>query len=245
MRKLCRGIYGLVTGCVLLGWSAPCEAAFPWSRKPTTETVAQNSYYPPAANSVPADEPMPVGPVSSEGPVEGACGGDFDPGYCNGIGCFGCCDAGFYNCDCNGSYKFPVPPLYTYHWPGMYSQQLMTDYHSPWRFPPLKPYVDEPPVEEIRGQTVQYQPQAMPYVAWQGPVASQPAVQAWQPTAAAYQPMWVMGPGNVPYMVAPQPMPYAMAAPAAPVTPASAIPAPIKSRSVEPLSAKLQRQYAQ
>jgi hypothetical protein len=53
-----------------------------------------------------------------------------------------------FNCGCNGSYKFPVPPLYTYHWPGMYSAQLMTDYHSPWRFPPLKPYVDEvPPVE--------------------------------------------------------------------------------------------------
>jgi hypothetical protein len=52
------------------------------------------------------------------------------------------------NCGCNGSYKFPVPPLYTYHWPGLYSAQLMTDYHSPWRFPPLKPYVDEvPPVE--------------------------------------------------------------------------------------------------
>lgn len=49
----------------------------------------------------------------------------------------------FYNCGCNGSYKFPVPPLYTYHWPGMYSQQLMTDYQSPWRFPPLKPYRDE------------------------------------------------------------------------------------------------------
>ena len=48
-----------------------------------------------------------------------------------------------FNCGCNGSYKFPVPPLYTYHWPGMYSHQLMTDYHSPWRFPPLKPYVDE------------------------------------------------------------------------------------------------------
>jgi hypothetical protein len=29
----------------------------------------------------------------------------------------------------------------------MYSAQLMTDYHSPWRFPPLKPYVDEPPPE--------------------------------------------------------------------------------------------------
>jgi hypothetical protein len=53
-----------------------------------------------------------------------------------------------FNCGCNGSYKFPVPPLYTYHWPGMWSHQLMTDYHSPWRFPPLKPYVDEPlPVE--------------------------------------------------------------------------------------------------
>jgi hypothetical protein len=54
-------------------------------------------------------------------------------------------EAGF-NCGCNGSYKFPVPPLYTYHWPGMWSAQLMTDYHSPWRFPPLKPYVDEVPV---------------------------------------------------------------------------------------------------
>ena len=58
----------------------------------------------------------------------------------------------YFNCGCNGSYKFPVPPLYTYHWPGMYQQHLMTDYHSPWRFPPLKPYVDEvPPVE--MGQT--------------------------------------------------------------------------------------------
>ena len=48
-------------------------------------------------------------------------------------------------CGCNGSYKFPVPPLFTYHWPGMYSHELMTGYHSPWRFPPLKPYRDEPP----------------------------------------------------------------------------------------------------
>jgi hypothetical protein len=50
-----------------------------------------------------------------------------------------------FNCNCNGSYKFPVPPLSTYHWPGMYSIQLMTDYHSPWRFPPLRPYTEEPP----------------------------------------------------------------------------------------------------
>jgi hypothetical protein len=58
------------------------------------------------------------------------------------------CGPGF-NCGCNGSYKFPVPPLYTYHWPGMWSAQLMTDYHSPWRFPPLKPYADEVPPESL------------------------------------------------------------------------------------------------
>jgi hypothetical protein len=54
-----------------------------------------------------------------------------------------------FNCGCNGSYKFPVPPLYTYHWPGMWSAQLMTDYHSPWRFPPLKPYIDEVPTTTL------------------------------------------------------------------------------------------------
>jgi hypothetical protein len=54
-----------------------------------------------------------------------------------------------FNCGCNGSYNYPVPPLYTYHWPGMYKQVRMTDYHSPWRFPPLKPYVDEQPIVEV------------------------------------------------------------------------------------------------
>ncbi len=60
--------------------------------------------------------------------------------------CCACCNQeSWSNCNCNGSYKFPVPPLYTYHWPGLYSAELMTDYHSPWRFPPLKPYTDEVP----------------------------------------------------------------------------------------------------
>lgn len=58
----------------------------------------------------------------------------------------------WYNCGCNGSYKFPVPPLYTYHWPGMYSQRLMTDYHSPWRFPPIRPYVDEPQADATNSE---------------------------------------------------------------------------------------------
>lgn len=49
-----------------------------------------------------------------------------------------------FNCGCQGSYKFPVPPQYTYFWPGStYSLELMTNFHSPYRFPPLKPYTDE------------------------------------------------------------------------------------------------------
>lgn len=43
------------------------------------------------------------------------------------------------NCACRGSYKFPVPLQYTYHWPGMYSMQRMTEYLSPYRYPPLEP----------------------------------------------------------------------------------------------------------
>ena len=53
------------------------------------------------------------------------------------------------NCNCNGSYNYPVPPLYTYHWPGMYKAERMTDYHSPWRFPPLKPFLDEVPAPAV------------------------------------------------------------------------------------------------
>jgi hypothetical protein len=47
-------------------------------------------------------------------------------------------EIGYFNCQCRGSYKFPVPPLYTYHWPGMYSQKTITQYNSPYRFPPLQ-----------------------------------------------------------------------------------------------------------
>lgn len=46
------------------------------------------------------------------------------------------------SCGCNGSYKYPVPPLYTYHWRGMFAHDLMTNYHSPWRFPAIKPFND-------------------------------------------------------------------------------------------------------
>jgi hypothetical protein len=97
------------------------------------------------------------------------CGIDAD--LCGG----GCCRGGFgllgrhgcgyggdnidgldphFNCGCRGSYNYPVPPQYTYHWPGMYKQNLMTDYTSPWRFPPLKAYVDEQPLPAAEAMLV-------------------------------------------------------------------------------------------
>ncbi len=45
--------------------------------------------------------------------------------------------AGYAACGCPGSYKYPVPPQSTYWWPGIYSQQTLTAYVSPWRYPPL------------------------------------------------------------------------------------------------------------
>ncbi len=45
---------------------------------------------------------------------------------------------GNFNCQCQGSYKHPALPQYTYHWPGMYSQATMTEYGSPFRFPALR-----------------------------------------------------------------------------------------------------------
>lgn len=49
-------------------------------------------------------------------------------------------EGSLFNCACKGSYHFPVPPLYTSHWVGLYSRHLPTDYRSLWRFPPIKPY---------------------------------------------------------------------------------------------------------
>jgi hypothetical protein len=47
--------------------------------------------------------------------------------------------AGCFNCSCHGSYKYPVPPQYTYFWPGMYAQPCMTQYVSPYRVTSLNP----------------------------------------------------------------------------------------------------------
>ncbi len=90
-------------------------------------------------------------PAAQNGYGDDGCSGCAGAGQFNGCGCPACgldrlcgrCAArkaavGNFNCSCRGSYKFPVPPQYTYHWPGMYSQQTMTEYSSPFRFPPLK-----------------------------------------------------------------------------------------------------------
>lgn len=45
---------------------------------------------------------------------------------------------GQFNCSCNGSYNYPVPPQYTYHWPGMYKLQAIPQYNSPYRYPALE-----------------------------------------------------------------------------------------------------------
>lgn len=114
-----------------------------------------------------AQTPTPIGPlparlassagesesVTEEGYDESESGCDGDSEGCGrkGHGKHGCNRNAnrWFNCNCNGSYKFPVPPLYTYHWPGLYSMKRMTDYHSPWRFPAIKPYEDETPVRDL------------------------------------------------------------------------------------------------
>lgn len=105
--------------------------------------------------------PIPAGYSSTETEVDGSVQYEGDAGDCDscGGGRRSCgrhghrCGAkgadGWFNCNCGGSYKFPVPPLYTYHWPGLFSLRRMTDYQSPWRYPAIKPYEDETPVRDL------------------------------------------------------------------------------------------------
>ncbi len=91
------------------------------------------------AQNVPS--PDPKAPASSGVSSELACDPCCDAMRgCARLGCWQTRYAsyGYDACNCHGSYKFPVPPQYTYHWPGMYSQQWMTEYNSPYRFPPLE-----------------------------------------------------------------------------------------------------------
>ena len=119
-----------------------------------------------------------------------SCGGGRCGHLCHKLGGHGCGhhrgpkyegrDRGF-NCGCQGSYKFPVPPQYTYFWPGsVYSQNLMTDYHSPWRFPPLKPYTEE---------RLEPSPVVLPFNGGLKPVASYEEVASPQLPLGQIEPM--------------------------------------------------------
>jgi len=149
-RSMLRWSFGLIVVSVSLVGTATANEIIYQGEYPATSDVQGESYgdmaYISDTNSCASD----CGESScGSGDCDGGCGSDC------GSGCGGCrkrqCASqqeSWYNCGCNGSYKFPVPPLYTYMWPGLYSQQLVTDYHSPWRFPPLKPYTNEAPTGE-------------------------------------------------------------------------------------------------
>lgn len=102
--------------------------------------------------------PQAIGNEPSVGP--GICAGcdvgDPGPMACRPAGCrlrkpcwLGCMggpeDVSQFNCCCRGSYKYPVPPQSTYFWPGIYAERTMTQYVSPYRYPPLRPLPPEGP----------------------------------------------------------------------------------------------------
>ena len=170
--------------------------------------------------------------------------------------CCACNQESWNNCNCNGSYKFPVPPLYTYHWPGLYSAELMTDYHSPWRFPPLKPYTDELPsagegppqpltmVVPTNHQQASSQPTAKPTKA---PAKKPSTVPARAHQAAAAKPAKAKPAAARPpsaQRIATQATPRATAATAV-QSAASAVPAPAERiiGEPEPMSKKICRAY--
>ena len=137
-----RGIYAFVGALAVFALGAglvinPSAVAEPPGHVTITE-------YQPADAQQPALEPVPeAAPDDYAYASEQECGC-----RCGRQGCYSrmlakWAEAGYFNCRCRGSYKFPVPPQYTYHWPGMYSQRTMTEYHSPWRFPPLEIPADE------------------------------------------------------------------------------------------------------
>lgn len=141
-------------------WAVLVTAAL-WSQlatagEPTLAPVPEGSPEPiaaaPESSLTPVAGPMyPEESAGCPGCVRRGCG-CFGCGHC---GC-GCGEVGSFNCSCRGSYKFPVPPLYTYHWPGLYSQKSMIEPWKPYRYPPLAaPSWDEPaPAAAVHGPTL-------------------------------------------------------------------------------------------
>jgi hypothetical protein len=151
------GIVAVIAGGVVALTAPPALAVEPASLTISDQPMVPEPAQPPAA-AEPADPGAAADNSCSEGCRCRQCLYDkllnkwADPGY--------------FNCNCKGSYKFPVPPQYTYFWPGMYSQKTMTEYNSPYRFPSLK----NPPVEKAEA----------PYNQDVGPMARQTQAQVRQ-----------------------------------------------------------------
>lgn len=130
------GLFGLC----LAGWIA-------WSATPLEAQQLENASAQPAPQGAPQ---VATGMVAEPAFMCPTCQGDVRCPTCcgpiHGAGMRACCHRyasyiasfGYFNCNCRGSYKFPVFPQYTYHWPGMYSQQTMTEHVGPYRYPGLK-----------------------------------------------------------------------------------------------------------
>jgi len=95
-------------------------------------TVASTLAAEPGVVSSPAGIPQYLTEPSAEGEFS-------NMGPCYGRPCWKHGAAGYCNCNCRGSYKYPVPPRDMYFWPGIYSQKTMTSYVSPYRYPGLLP----------------------------------------------------------------------------------------------------------
>ncbi|HOA50705.1 MAG: hypothetical protein WBH86_11250 [Thermogutta sp.] len=135
-RKLAKAaVVGLVLCC---GWTI---ASLAWGQEGLSSSPPESASAAAAGSTLATEQPCPVG----------------DPCHClchhGHQGCLAryMSAVGGFNCSCRGSYKFPVPPQYTYHWPGLYSQQLMTSYQSPYRYPLLKlpPWMEKRPNADV------------------------------------------------------------------------------------------------
>ena len=121
-RRLFVSMNALMCGCLLIA-SVAAQEGGPFSPGET-------------ASEAPAEQVASIG-MAQPCPTCAPC---CSPCCCGHQGCLAryMSSVGGFNCSCRGSYKFPVPPQYTYHWPGLYSQQLMSSYQSPYRYPTLK-----------------------------------------------------------------------------------------------------------
>lgn len=85
--------------------------------------------------AVPAAMPAPVAVPTASVPCNECAQGAAMVGYAQGPrrGPLVESYSKYYNCKYHGSYNHPVPPQFTYFWPGLYKQKSIADYQSVYR----------------------------------------------------------------------------------------------------------------